>query len=142
MISAILDTGPLVGSLDRDDQWHAWASRQFARIRRPALTCEAVISEACFLLREAPDARRSIFKMVELGILCVVPVLPDESPAVRTLIGRYGSRMDYADACLVRLSELYGGHKVVTTDADDFRIYRRFTRQAIPSVVPRSGPLH
>jgi len=76
--------------------------------------------------------------MVEIGILCVVPVLPDDSPAVRALIGRYGSRMDYADACLVRLSELYADHKVVTTDADDFRIYRRFTRQAIASVAPRS----
>ena len=71
---------------------------------------------------------------VERGILRVLQVLPDESPAVRILFTRYGKRMDYADACLVRLSELHREHTVITTDADDFRIYRRFSRQAIPPV--------
>ena len=136
MIDAILDTGPLVGALDRDDQWHPWATKQFAAIRQPALTCEAVISEACFLLRGTPDSRGKIFAMVERGILRVVPILPDESLAVRTLLARYGQRMDYADACLVRLSELHRAHTVVTTDPEDFRIYRRFERQAIPLIMP------
>jgi uncharacterized protein len=121
VIDAILDTGPLVGSLDRDDQWHAWAARVFVAIRQPALTCDAVISEACFLLRDVHDARQKIFALVERGILRVAPILPDESTAVRTLLARYGQRMDYADACLVRLSELHRKHTVVTTDADDFR---------------------
>jgi predicted nucleic acid-binding protein len=136
VIDAILDTGPLVGSLDRDDQWHGWAAKQFASIQQPALTCEAVISEACFLLRDVPETRQKIFTLVERGILRVVPVLPDESPAVRILLARYGKRMDYADACLVRLSELYREHTVVTTDAEDFRIYRRFIRQSITLRAP------
>lgn len=136
MINAILDTGPLVGALDRDDQWHAWAADEFATIRQPALTCEAVISEACFLLRSVPDARQKVFALIEHGILRVVPVLPDESPAVRTLLARYGERMDYADACLIRLSELHRRHTIVTTDAEDFRIYRRFGKQALPLRMP------
>ncbi len=105
-------------------------------MKQPAITCEAVISEACFLLRGVPDARQKIFALVERGILRVLPMLPDESPAVRALLMRYGKRMDYADACLVRLSELYREHTVVTTDTDDFRIYRRFTRQALPLITP------
>jgi predicted nucleic acid-binding protein len=136
VIDAILDTGPLVGALDRDDQWHAWAAKRFTAIKQPALTCDAVISEACFLLRDVPEARQKVFTLVERGILRVLPVLPDESPAVRTLLARFGQRMDYADACLVRLSELYRAHTIVTTDAEDFRIYRRFTRQALPLNVP------
>jgi predicted nucleic acid-binding protein len=136
VIDAILDTGPLVGSLDRDDQWHPWAAKQFVTIRQPALTCDAVISEACFLLRGTPDSRGKIFALVERGILRVVPILPDESPAVRTLLVRYGQRMDYADACLVRLAELHREHTIVTTDAKDFRIYRRFGRQALSLQVP------
>jgi predicted nucleic acid-binding protein len=136
VIDAILDTGPLVGSLDSDDQWHAWAATQFAAIRQPALTCEAVISEACFLLREVPNSRQKIFALVERGVLRIVPVLPDESPAVRILLTRYGKRMDYADACLVRMSEMYREHTIVTTDTEDFSIYRRFTRQALRLVVP------
>jgi predicted nucleic acid-binding protein len=133
---AILDTGPLVGALDRDDQWHAWAAKEFAAIRQPALTCDAVISEACFLLRGTPEARNNIFALVERGILRVIPVLPEESPAVRALLARYGQRMDYADACLVRLAELHREHVVLTTDAEDFRIYRRFGRQALLLRVP------
>ena len=74
--------------------------------------------------------------MVERGILRVVPVLPDESPAVRSLLSRYGKRLDYADACLIRLSELYREHAIVTTDAKDFRIYRRFARQPLALSVP------
>jgi len=136
VIDAILDTGPLVGALDCDDQWHAWAAEQFAAIRQPALTCDAVISEACFLLRGTPDSRGKIFSLIERGILHVAPVLPDESPAVRTLLARYGQRMDYADACLVRLAELHRKHVIVTTDAEDFRIYRRFGRQALSLRVP------
>ena len=136
MIDAILDTGPLVGAIDRDDQWHEWAVERFGEIRQPALTCEAVISEACFLLRRTPGSREKIFALVERGLLQVVPVLPEESPAVRMLLARYGQRMDYADACLVRLSELHREHTLVTTDAKDFRIYRRFGRQALPLLVP------
>jgi predicted nucleic acid-binding protein len=44
--------------------------------------------------------------------------------------------MDYADACLVRLAELHRGHAIVTTDAADFRIYRRFGRQPLALRVP------
>lgn len=136
MIDALLDTGPLVGSLDRSDRWHEWAVSAFGTIRQPALTCDAVISEACFLLRGTPDSRAKIFALIERGILRVVPVLPDESPAVRNLLNRYGQRMDYADACLVRLAELHREHVIVTTDAEDFRIYRRFGRQALPLLIP------
>ncbi len=75
--------------------------------------------------------------MVERGILRVVPVLPDESPSIRVLPARCGRRMEYADACLVRMSELFREDPVVTNDAEDFRIYRRFTRQALPIVIPR-----
>jgi len=139
VIDAILDTGPLVGALDRDDQWHAWAAKEFAYIRQPALTCDAVISEACFLLRHVHDARQKIFALVEQGILRVVPILPEETTTVRTLLARYGEQMDYADACLVRLSELHRKHTVVTTDAGDFRIYRRFGRLAVPLRVPEAG---
>jgi hypothetical protein len=37
VIDVIVDTGPLVGALDRDDQWCAWAAKEFATIRQPSL---------------------------------------------------------------------------------------------------------
>jgi uncharacterized protein len=136
VVDAIFDTGPIVGALDRDDQWHEWAAARLAEIRQAAITCEAVISEACFLLRDVEGAREKLLTMVESGVLRIEPVFPEESPAVRGLLERYGTRMDYADACLVRLSELHRRHVVVTTDATDFRLYLRFTRQALPLLLP------
>ncbi|HEY1794207.1 MAG TPA: hypothetical protein VGG34_14925 [Opitutaceae bacterium] len=109
---------------------------QFAAVQQPALTCEAVISGACFLLEDVPEARRRIFALVERGLLRVIPVLPEEYPAVRELITRHGKWMDYVDACLVRLSGLFRNHTVVTTDAEDFRTYRRFKRQSLLQSAP------
>ena len=47
----LADTGPLVALINKRDRHHAWASDQATRLPAPFLTCEAVLSEACFLLR-------------------------------------------------------------------------------------------
>ena len=72
--------------------------------------------------------------------------LPDELLACRATAGRLEAfeellrryrnvPMSLADACLVRLSELYGDCAVLTLDSD-FRIYRRHGRQVIPVLAP------
>ena len=47
----LVDTGPLVALLSRNDSAHAWARDQFGAHPAPFFTCEAVLSECCFLLR-------------------------------------------------------------------------------------------
>jgi len=49
----VVDTGPLVAFLDKRDRHHDWAVSQWSQIEAPLLTCESVLSEACFLLRSA-----------------------------------------------------------------------------------------
>lgn len=134
--SALADTGFVVGALDAADQWHSWAARLFPTVQAPALTCEAVISEACFQLRTAPAARGRLMAWIRCGGLRVIPLLPKEIEPIENLLARYGARMDYADACLVRLSELHPDHVVLTTDARDFRVYRRFQRHPLPLLTP------
>ena len=138
MIDAILDTGALVGWLDDDDQWHPFVSGHFPQIRSPALTCDAVIAEACFQLNDTVEGRDRLLETVQAGALKVMPVLREESAAVRALLARYGRRMDYADACLVRLSEIHRTHTIVTTDAKDFGVYRRFRREPLPLLTPKA----
>ena len=53
----LLDTGPLIAILDRRDAHHNWAWDQFDAIDPPLLTCEAVLTEACFLARARPARR-------------------------------------------------------------------------------------
>jgi len=52
------------------------------------------------------------------------------------LATRYADRSpDLADLCLIRMSELYPRHTVITVD-EDFRVYRRNKREAIPLLCP------
>ena len=60
----ILDTGPLVALLDARDRHHAWAVAQWADIEPPLLTCESVISEACFLLDQTRAGSAAVFEML------------------------------------------------------------------------------
>jgi uncharacterized protein len=43
---------------------------------------------------------------------------------------------DLADLCLVRMSELFPKHSVITIDCTDFQVYRRNKREAIPLLCP------
>jgi predicted nucleic acid-binding protein len=43
--------------------------------------------------------------------------------------------MDFVDACLVTMTEAKRDCRLLTLDSD-FRIYRRFERQAIPLIAP------
>jgi len=44
--------------------------------------------------------------------------------------------MDLADACVVRMSELFPEATVYTVDKKDFSVYRRNSRQRVPCVFP------
>jgi hypothetical protein len=56
---------------------------------------------------------------------------------LRDLARRYADRHpDLADLCLIRMSELYPRHTILTTDEADFRVYRRNKREAIPIICP------
>ncbi len=57
------------------------------------------------------------------------------------LAARYADRSpDLADLCLIRMSELNPNFPVITTDLNDFRVYRRGRREAIPLIHPPSHP--
>jgi uncharacterized protein len=56
---------------------------------------------------------------------------------LRDLAARYADRHpDLADLCLIRMGELHPKCAVVTVDEDDFRVYRRNKREAIPLLCP------
>src|SRR5205823_11287623 len=46
----LLDTGPLVAYLTERDSHHEWAFEIFDSFDLPAISCEPVLTEACFLL--------------------------------------------------------------------------------------------
>ena len=105
------------------------------RLPSPMLTCEAVLSEASYLLGGGPAADH-LFEMIELGALEIAPLFPRENPQIRAFMTRYAARAHLADACVVRLSELHPRARVLTCDTADFRIYRRHRSERIPLIAP------
>ena len=132
--SCIVDSGALVALLDPREEHHRWARETFSRQPEPWLTCEAVVSEAFFLLHE-PHAR-ALEKLLRQGHLRLGLNLADELFQVLDLRAKYADvPMSLADACLVRMSETLPDPVVLTTDAD-FKIYRRHSRQVVPCLLP------
>ncbi|ASC72993.1 hypothetical protein XM38_039540 [Halomicronema hongdechloris C2206] len=132
----IIDTGPLVAIINRRDQWHEWAVNELSLIQPPLFTCEAVISEAHFLLGRVHNGREALMGLLADRLVQIPWQLSEELDSVRKLLQRYRSvPMSLADACLVRMAEQYSGSKVFTIDGD-FRIYRMDRDQIIPAIIP------
>lgn len=134
--AVLLDTGPLVAFLNARDRYHVWSTRVFGGIPGPVFSCEAVLSEACFLLRRLKGGPEAVMKLVERGLVRIPFRIESEAGSVRRLLARYASvPMSLADACLVRMSEQSPESVVLTLDRD-FRIYRRQGRNVVPTVMP------
>ena len=112
--------------------------RRRPRLPVPFLTSEAVLTEAVFLLaRDGFDADE-LFEMAESGIILVSLDFHAERKPLRALMRTYRNvPMSFADATLVRLSELHRDCHVLPPDTD-FHIYRRHRSKAIPVLMPES----
>jgi predicted nucleic acid-binding protein len=128
----IADTGLLVGFLDSSDQFHAWAATCFGALHTTLTTCEAVVAETEYLVSGSGP---SLMEMIRRGTLQVVSLLPAEADALASLMKRY-SKIQFADACVVRLSEMLADAVVYTTDKRDFAVYRRHRNEPIKTVTP------
>lgn len=136
MRQVILDTGPLVSFLNGRDRHHDWAVEQWGQIQAPLLTCEAVVSEACFLLARLSRGPVSVLELLRRQVLELPFCLKDQVPAVAALLQKYaGVPMSVADACLVRMAELHEGSSILTLDSH-FKVYRKNRRQLIPLLLP------
>lgn len=129
----LIDAGPLVALMNRREQYHEWARRTIDTLDAPLITCEAVLSEVWFLARRggADPAR-----ILRLSSALDLEVLPAWTRRSRELLRRYADRASVADASLLALAEAEGGHVVVTTDREDFSVYRIHRRQAVPVLMP------
>ncbi len=137
--TVIADTGVLVAFLSKNDQWREWTLEQMQSLPAPYLTCEAVIVEACFLMQNSHNGKEDVLSLVEAGILKIDFSLSNEISEIKSLITKYKNvPMDFADACLVRMSELQDNSIVFTVDSD-FRIYRKNGKKEIPLIIPNKN---
>jgi predicted nucleic acid-binding protein len=128
-----------VASINRKDSFHAWSREQLGQTAPPLLTCEAVLAESCFLLRQVPGGSEAILELLRRGVVKVAFRVEDHAAAIMKLMAKYADfHISLADACLVRMSELNPESVVMTLDSD-FGVYRRHGRQTIPVLMPQTG---
>ena len=136
-MKAIADTGLIVAFGNRSDRYHPWAVDIARNITEPLLVCEAVLAEAAFHLRSVPY----VLSLIEDGMLEIAFEVAKHQQRLAQLAERYQDRHpDLADLCLIRMSELFPRHTVITVDEADFRIYRRNSRETIPILCPPRSP--
>jgi uncharacterized protein len=82
----LLDTGPLVAFLKPQDQFYRWVTTELATIQPPLLTCEAVIAEACFLLRNTHAGEETVLSLIADAYIQLPFRLETEITAVRQLL--------------------------------------------------------
>lgn len=132
-MKGIADTGFLVAFANRNDRYHSWAVSLGRDVTEPLLTCEAVLAETAFHLQSVP----LVFAMVAEGLVEIAFDCRSQFSQLAVLADRYSDRSpDLADLCLIRMSEIFPRHSVITVDRTDFSIYRRNKREAIPLICP------
>jgi len=132
----LLDTGPLVGYLNREDQHHEWAVSCWSVLYEPLWTCESVFSEALFLLQSEGINPEGLYALIERGIIRLGFEIEQHRADIFRLLRKYADApMSLAEASLVRMAELTNECQVFTTDKD-FRVYRRRGRHVIPLLSP------
>ena len=136
MTQIVVDTGPLVAYFNRRDRWHRWAADQMAALNPPLVTCEPVLTEACFLIQRAGGKPVDLIRKIAQRSLVIGIDLEEDASGIESLMQRYADTpMSLADACLVRLTERISDCRLFTLDSD-FEHYRRNGRQVIPLLRP------
>ena len=132
-MKGIADTGFIVAFANRSDTYHDWALGVAELLTEPLLTCEPVLAEAAFHLQGV----RLVLALMRAGLFRIQFSCNEHIPQLEALAARYSDRRpDLADLCLVRMSELFPEHRIVTVDRADFRVYRRNKREVIPIICP------
>jgi predicted nucleic acid-binding protein len=124
MKPVLLDTGVIVALLDRSESFHRTCAQTVRAVEAPLVTCEAVIAESCYLLRNLSGASGAVIENIAAGIFQLPFQLSRDTAGVRQVMQKYKDRkIDLADACLIRLADEFGTADILTLDRD-FAIYR------------------
>jgi uncharacterized protein len=131
VVRTLIDTGPLVAILSREDAHHQTCVAALQEISGPLFSCWPVITEAAWLLRRSPRAVQQLLRSMDRGFLELLPLAGTEAKAIASLMKRYENiRPQLADAALVYLAGRERIETIFTLDRRDFSIYRTGRRRS------------
>src|SRR5207249_8931782 len=114
------DTGPLVALLSKADSNHDRARRIFAACTPPFRCCEAVVAEACFLMRKVDaSGPAEVVALGKRGMFRIAISAEDHWSNIEAILKKYRDRpISFADACLIRSAEAVQESRILTFDSD------------------------
>jgi hypothetical protein len=126
----LIDTGPLIAILSREDEYHDSCVTALRHMPGPLLSCWPVITEAAWLLRKSSYAIQQLLRSINGGFVELLPLAGTESGAIAGLMKRYEDiQPQLADAVLVYLANREKIDTIFTLDRRDFSIYRSGRRR-------------
>ena len=130
-----LDTGPLVALLNRRDAFHSWSVEQSGKLEPPFYTCEAVVTEAHYLLGGIRHGNRRLIDLLGSGKFIFPSTVSKNLDRIGELMIKFATvPMSFADACLVCMAEQHDG-AIFTLDGD-FHIYRKNQKDELHLLIP------
>jgi uncharacterized protein len=121
----LVDTGPLVATIDAHDTYHDVCADLVAHLQPPMITTWPVITEAMHFLGLSFELRDTLWEAVERGTVQIADLDSDDRSRMRYLMRKYRDLpMDVADASLVALAEREHINRIFTIDRRDFSIYK------------------
>jgi predicted nucleic acid-binding protein len=121
----LVDAGPLVALIHRDDQHHRRCSEALASLREPLMTVWPAFTEAMYLLAFSSQAQTTLWEILESDALWMADLTENDYPRMKELMNKYRDLpMDLADAALVRVAEREQIRRIFTIDRRDFEVYR------------------
>lgn len=131
MRAVLVDTGPLVALLKRDDAEHEVIVAALKEIKEPLFSVGPVIVEAMYLLGSW-QSQKALWELLESGEIRLFHLDEGDYPGLRLLMEKYRDLpMDLADAALVHVAQREDIRKVLTLDHRDFRVYRLPYKRAL-----------
>jgi predicted nucleic acid-binding protein len=132
----LIDTGPIVAFLDKDDRHHGLCLEILKDIREPLITTWPVLTECFYLLNFSWEVQDSLWLFVQRGGIDIYPLEKELLHRCRELMKQYRDLpMDLADATLVAVADVLEVPRIFTLDDRDFSTYR-FKQKRRFSIIP------
>ncbi len=139
MTEILIDTGPILAALNRQDKHHLFAVETMRQYNQPFLTTVAVMTEAMYLTQQRLGwyAAEKLLEIVNRGDIIVQHIGLADFQRISVLMKKYlDLPMDFADATLVALAERLDCKRIFTTDIRDFHVYRFKDQMAFDVICP------
>jgi predicted nucleic acid-binding protein len=125
MSRILIDSGPIIALLHRNDLHHGVCVEALRKIRASLVTVWPVLTEAMYLLNFSWRAQEALWNWVEAGMIGILPLGQEDASRMKELMKKYRDLpMDLADGALVHVAERERIRTIFTLDHRDFQIYR------------------